>query len=193
MPISEIQKKLSNYKLFFSFNNFKNILKVIFDSGIITDEVIDIIQNRLYEYGIDSLDRKLKTDASSNAGNVSSVYSDYTVKIKKKEITRQNQVFSSWDGTTNHVTLNDYNEFYSSFKGITNEDGFYLEADFIKDNLNTGKKSHIFQNFQNMFSSKKNFEEIILDLTKREKEIFIKIILLPDYLKLLKTNFKNKT
>ncbi|MCP4665191.1 MAG: hypothetical protein GY849_02400 [Deltaproteobacteria bacterium] len=191
MPEKDFLKKLKRYANFFSFENFENLVLRLFENHKQDTEIIDIIQTRLYNFGVDSKDRKLRTDVSRLSRNISKVYADYTVKIKTKKQPRPDKVYSSWDSTVKNVTLNDYNDFYSSFKGILENKEFKLEADFWKDNLNTGKKSHIFENFKKMFTSKDNFEEVILDLTPKEKDIFLKIILLPDFLTLLKKEYNN--
>jgi len=182
MPTKIIQQKIKAYRHLISKSNLFAILQSIFLERGTLEYVSHVIQQRLYNHGRDSLGRKLSTDSAGANG----VYADYTIQIKRRLEERPDKRFSTWDSRTRNVTLNDYNAFYSSWQMIPGESEAWLIGDFLKDNLNTGRFSHIYENFKLMFVDKFQFEAIILDLTKQEKLSFFMNFLLPKVLNRLK-------
>jgi hypothetical protein len=168
--LKEITKKLDNFKNVFTDKNFEKILFEIFDSGIVTDETIKTIQDRLYKKGIDAEGNVLKTDKATF-----DFYSPSTIGIKKAKNQR-----------TKNVTLNDSGDFYKSFDSFLTKKGFYLKADFQKDN-------HIFDNFTSMYNSPLDFENAILNLTEQEKQDYIILNILPEFILYLIYDIKEAT
>jgi len=167
--VQNFKRKINLLKNLFSKTTFKLVLKEIFESGTIDDEVIGIIQKRLYNIGVDAENKKLSTDYS---GDLSEFYANSTFKIKK-------DIGQKYD----NVTLHDSGTFYESFEGLTNNNGFDIVADFDKEN------GHIRNNFTLLYSSNEDFEQKILDMTVEEKAEYVKTELLPEFLNYLRFDF----
>jgi hypothetical protein len=163
----KIQSKIIDLQLIFSLQNIKLTLKEIFESGIVEDDVIALIQNRLYKQGTDSEGEFLKTDKSK--GNP---YSDFTMELKGLKEQR-----------ISNVTLKDSGEFHDSFEGDLQGDDFIMTADFIKD-------EHIFTNFELSYQTESDFEQKILNLTKEQKADYIIKELIPEILLYLQSQIK---
>jgi len=170
MPLTEINKKISNLKNVFTILNFESILFEVFKMKENQDGYIKIIQDRLFFKGTDSFEDKLSTDKANRSGNASDFYSDYTVKLKKEK----NQ-------KTSNVTLKDSGKFYKSMQGLVSKNEFEVNADF-KD---------IFDNFSQSYSNNKEFQEAILDLTEMERYAFLQVEILPDFITILKRQLTN--
>ena len=167
MPITELLKKIDNYKKIFSIENFTEILiDVFFESGTIEDDFIDIIQTRLYDEGTDADNRKLRTASAIGTG----FYSPYTMHIKESN----GQKISN-------VTLKDEGDFYDSMDGRVKRNEWKLIADF----------GDMFENFSNMYSNETKFKNKILDLSEPEKINYIRTEILPDFLLYLKQQINN--
>jgi hypothetical protein len=141
--------------LYNSVNTFdvKIIINEVLKLSEIQSELVKIIQTRLYDKGTTAEGEKLRTDfaKSSNKrlkGDLG-FYSKNTERIKKGK-----------GQPIDKVTLKDTGEFYESFKTTFKTD-LDVSADF----------RDIYDNFQDSFSSEKNFEEAILDISDEEKEI----------------------
>jgi len=137
------------------------ISEIIYSEQFIKDWIVTIIQERIYESGRDSKGQKLITDRSKEQ-NGTFDYSNYTVKQKKKFGKR----FAN-------VTLKDKNAFYDSFEIETNNIYAEIKANFEKEN------SNIYENFKTSYSSFDTFENAILIMNEKEKELFITELFLP--------------
>lgn len=169
MPLTELNNKIKKAKKVLSISNFKQIVIDIFNSGLVTDDTIKIVQDRLYNKGTDANNDKLITDHAT-----SGFYSPTTIGIKKDTGKR-----------FKNVTLNDTGDFYRSFDDFVSNKGFELTADFNKSD------GHIYNNFTESYNSHQEFEKMILSLTTEEKSRYIKTVILPEFLLYLKQDLKN--
>lgn len=133
------------------------LLENIFAEANIESWIVDIIKKRLYNVGIDSKGQKLKTDSSTTE-----LYSNFTLDIKERTHQR-----------TSNVTLKDSGDFYNSMKIILLQNGFQIDADFVKKNGN------IYKNFTKIYSSQKDFENSIMSLGLAEMKILMEIKVIP--------------
>lgn len=169
--LSKVQNKLKRLQNIIKYNHFIKILQEIFGDVFATDDFIKIIQDRLYDTGIDSQGTKLKTDYSEDG-----FYSPNTIRQKQLD----GDKFSN-------VTLKDSGDFYESMDGITDAKSFKLTADFDKPDGN------IYNNFTELYSSPAEFERIILSLTPPEKVQWVRTQLIPEFILYLKRDIRNAT
>jgi hypothetical protein len=121
-----------------------------------------LITGRLYNEGTDYKGKELRTDTAKQQNNP--YYSRFTLSIKQRKGQR-----------TTNVTLNDTGEFYNSFVSKVNNKEIIISAE-TKD---------IFDNFEKHYSSEKDFEKAILNLSEDDRKIFIREIL-PNFIKQFK-------
>lgn len=140
----------------------------IFSQDLITDFIIEEIQKRLYDTGIDANNKILRTNLALKGKTKNGFYSVRTERIKK--ITNQ---------TITHVTLNDTGEFYKTWSVNAYKTFYQLKANFKKDN------GLINDNFSMMYN-KQSFENAILKMTDEEINVFIKHLFIPYFVQ----NFK---
>lgn len=145
-----------------AFNTIANNLDVIFER-IFTKEkiVIEItraVKERLFFKGDTGTGVELKTDGRGGGYP----YAISTVEEVKPP--------GRWrgKGQTNlpfdRVTLfNETGIFYASFDVVATRFMFEIKGDFEK-----GKDSHIYTNFQDLFSSEKEFEKSVMSITVKE-------------------------
>lgn len=126
--------------------------------------IIEEIHRRVVNAGIDADGQVLKTDSSTDG-----VYSNYTKFVKDGK----GQKFSN-------VTLEDTGVFWNSL--VVQIKGFAadLKADFMKEG------QHMYNNFQDLYVSKMEFENAILRLGDFELEEFLIDIIFTDFTKRLK-------
>ena len=144
------------------------ISQKIFSQDLITDFIIEEIQKRLYDTGIDANNKILRTNLALKGKTKNGFYSVRTERIKK--ITNQ---------TITHVTLNDTGEFYKTWSVNAYKTFYQLKANFKKDN------GLINDNFSMMYN-KQSFENAILKMTDDEIDVFINNLFIPYFVQ----NFK---
>lgn len=148
--------------LAYKFKNLdiEDICKKIFSDEIISETLIKIIQDRLYKYGEDSENKKLKTDLSKN----NNFYAEFTIMQKQFK----NKIYE-------HVTLFETGEFYKSFKIKAQKKFISIIANFFKG------EDHIYDSiFEKSYKNRQEFENKILNLSEDEFNFFIDTIFL-DY------------
>lgn len=150
----DIAKKFKKETIF-------DICQIIFTEDFIKNWIIETIQDRLYNTGVDSFGKKLQTDLGKlfSTGSGYSTFTEYLKKEKGQRIA--------------NVTLNDTGDFYNSFEIEVKKTFFDIKAEFQKSNGN------IFENFSQNYSNLSNFEEAILNLTDSEMETFLNELFQP--------------
>lgn len=143
----------------------------VLKDNVITDWIIDTIQDRLYNLGVDKMHNKLKTDAA-RIRSTHPYYSDTTVGIKIGAIDRPDGG-GRGDSRTANVTLKDSGDFYDSMRVVVKRTLIQIEADFRKGS------DHIQENFELSYTSPAKFEDFILGLTDEETNLLIDNFLLP--------------
>jgi hypothetical protein len=145
--------------LYNSVNTFdvKKVISDVLKINAVKGALIAIIQKRLYNKGETATGKKLKTDLANSIGYGGNLgfYSAKTESIK-----------ASKNQPVNRVTLNDTGEFYDSFKAEFKTDNLDVSADF----------RDIYDNFLETFSSEKEFQEEILDITDDEKDQLFEVM-----------------
>jgi hypothetical protein len=141
--------------LYNSVNTFnaKTIINEVLKLSEIQSELVKIIQTRLYDKGTTAEGEKLRTDFAKS--------SNKRLKGEKGAYSKNTEIRKRKDGLPDdHVTLFQEGKFYKSFKTTFKTD-LDVSADF----------RDIYDNFQDSFSSEKDFEKAILDISDEEKEI----------------------
>jgi hypothetical protein len=122
----------------------------------------DTIRERHLEKGEDAFDEKMQTDRSSPG----EPYAFVTMDLK--------DTFGSGYGSIiDHVTLYDTGEFWKSLRVVVIKNGFRTEADFLK------KDGHMYDNFNQDYSSEKEFEDAVTGLTEKQFKDLITTYYLP--------------
>lgn len=152
----------STYQNYFSENLLNKVSKKIFEMSEIQDFIINNIQDRLENTGVDAFGNRLITDFAKSQGSRS--YSKNTKTIKKAK----GQNYSN-------VTLKDTGTFYNSFKIAANNTFYTINANFNKS------KNNIFQNFQDSYTDINDFQKSILNLNDNELKIFINEYFIPNF------------
>ena len=143
------------------------ISQKIFSQNRIESYIIEEIQSRLYNNGIDANNKHLRTNRGQTlSGN--GFYSNTTVKIKSLS----NQVFK-------HVTLNDSGHFYKTFELNASKTFYQIKANFKKP------EGDIQDNFSLMYNDKE-FDNAILNMNENETNTFIKELFIPYFVQNLK-------
>lgn len=150
------------YKDYFTENLLNKVSKKIFEMSEIQDFIINNIQDRLENTGVDAFGNRLITDFAKSQGSRS--YSKNTKTIKKAK----GQNYSN-------VTLKDTGTFYNSFQMVLSNTFYSLKANFNKDNNN------IFANFQDSYDNFEKFQNAILNLNDAEMKLFINELFLPNF------------
>lgn len=139
------------------------MLDIIFKKHSVQNEMIGFNQEQLYNLGIDTNEKQIKTLASF--GN--SVYSLYTIKIKKSK-----------GQPINKVTLKDTEDFYKTFKVKILSNGYEITANFQKSN----------GNIKDNFASDYDF----LGLTETSLYELVYEFIYPELSKLIRKQYLNK-
>jgi hypothetical protein len=142
------------------FSQINEALGIAVDAA--PELIPSLITGRLYNEGTDYKGKELRTDTAKQQNNP--YYSRFTLSIKQRQGQR-----------TTNVTLNDTGEFYNSFVSKVNNKEIIINAE-TKD---------IFDNFEKHYSSEKDFEKAILNLSEDDRKIFIREIL-PNFIKQFK-------
>lgn len=133
--------------------NFNDIARRAFSDDAIKSRIIEIIQKRLYNFGVDAKGLKLYTDNSI----LNEVYAPFTLRWKNFK-----------NMPSNRVTLRETGEFYRSFKILVEQKFFEISAMFTK------KDKHIFDNFTILYPSESEFEKSITSLSEDEFDRLLK-------------------
>jgi hypothetical protein len=143
-----------------------SILQNIMNYDFTKEFVINTIQERIENTGIDAKNQKMQTNKSSSGAY--GAYSKFTENLKAKS-----------GDQFKHVTLKDKGDFYNSFNILANKQWIEISATFQKDDGN------IYENLSGMYSGEIDFESAILNMNEKEFEIFVKKIILPEFLGIL--------
>ena len=144
----KIQKKLQNrIKL---ISEIEVIAFEILQDESLGEQIIETIQDRIYDDGIDANGEILRTDEAIESNNPAYSFNTYFIKGNKGQ-------------KTSNVTLKDTGDFYKSWEIIESFDGIDLEADF----------KNIYDNFMMSYEDANDFENAILNLNKEEKKELI--------------------
>jgi len=145
-----------------SFNSNKALNDIISEPFSLS-EIEGYIVERLNQQGITASGIKLRTDAAFLQGN--EAYANITARKKVNK---------------NRVNLFETGEFYGSIEATATNKGILIKADFMKEN------GEISDNFTRQFSSKNDFENDILMLSKSELNDFVDRIVLPSFVEIFK-------
>jgi len=178
MPKGKIPSRLKSLYNKTKPDNFNNtlfgILEQFFKEKDTEFSYITTVQNRLYGTGKLANGKKLRP------------YAPMTVLIKKRQMARKCELYSSWDNVTSHVTLNDYNYFYSSWKMIVNKYEMKIWGDFWKEpgqcSPVSSRSHHIGDNYKDNYN-RQDFETAVLGMTDYEMWAFLTIELKPILIK----------
>ena len=154
--------------LIFNLKNFdpKTIINNILADPKIGDEIILIIQKRLYNEGKTAKEIKLRTDGAIKAGLPN--YSPLGAFLKGGKGQR-----------ISNVTLRDTEVFYNSFISEFRSGFLRLKADF----------RNIYNNFTKSFSNEVEFHTAILDITDSELQFLFDNFIYPKIVKLTNRHF----
>jgi len=161
------------------------IIQNIMNYDFVQDFVKNIVQERLEETGIDSKGSKMRTDLSNHPkfGGQYGAYAGTTEGLKKYGLTLDNEgkIIPSKQGVRPYkrVTLNQEGDFYKSWFVTAKKTFVNISAQFEKAD------GSIYENFTFSYSSFKEFETAILNMDEKEFEIFVKKIILPEFLGIL--------
>jgi hypothetical protein len=131
--------------------NIPEIIADILRNQKILNEIVEIVQNRLYNEGTDSDGKKFRTDSANIQGNAA--YAGFTYQVKRKKGQR-----------ARNVTFRDTGGFYRSMKAQVPFKSVQITGDFEVD------FGHIYDNFRSSYSGEKQFEDAVLGLTDTQLE-----------------------
>lgn len=117
----------------------------------VLNEIVKIIQDRLFLEGTDEDGKKFRTDSAIVQGNAA--YAGFTYQEKRRKGQR-----------AQNVTLKDKGGFYQSIKAQVPFKTVIITGDFEVD------FGHIFDNFRSSYSGEKQFEDAVLGLTDKQTE-----------------------
>lgn len=158
----EIAKKLTKQKII-------EYAATVFNYEFVKDEIIRILQTRLYKDGETASGKELQTNSA--LFQKTSYYSNLTKQIK-----------SSKGQKTSNVTLKDTGEFYESFKVIAAKTFYNVYANFNKPDGN------IYENFTKSFNTFEEFSNEILKMNDEELRFFYDKIFIPEFKSVLLYN-----
>jgi hypothetical protein len=166
MPkFDEIAEKFKKEALFSSF-------ETVMQNSDFQNVFLNTIKIRLLSKGLDSKENKLQTDIGRQTPSLYT-YAAKTIGLKRLGLTlKNNKLQASRQGVRpiDRVTLSQEGDFYQSFNIKTFFEGFEIDADFQKED------GHIADNFKNTVSSQKDFEDLILSMTNKEFNEFLKFV-----------------
>ena len=145
----------------------KQVLKMVLQDEKIQSTIKDIIKNRIINTGIAGDNTKLRTDRAESG----EFYNSFTIFWKEEKSFGKGSI-------TDHVTLYQGGQFWDSLKVEILDNSFKTDADFEK------KDGHMFKNFQNQYSSKKDFEDAVTSLTPDELKKVLRNFIEPEFMKL---------